>query len=276
MTRERVMRFGWCAPPQDAKRIAAAGYDFIEVPLAACGLENSSSARAAQEVLRQLAVPPEAFNYFFPNDMIVVGPTVDRDRIKTYLARAAELMAAVSASISVCGSGWARNAPAGWPLAAAEEQFIEALGWAADAVRGSGVTVVIEPLNRKESTLVNSVAEGVAVARKVARPEIRVLADFYHMDEESEPLTEVYVHRGDLAHVHLADTNRLNPGTGSYDYKQLFGLLKAADYSGRLSVEGWAERTDENLISSLAFLRKVWAETAGRRPDQHSHQETSS
>jgi sugar phosphate isomerase/epimerase len=260
------MKFGWCAPPADADRLARIGYDYIEVPLAGCGIEDETVRRSALEALRRLPLPAETFNYFFPNDMIVVGPVVDKIRVTTYLARAAELMAAVGARVAVCGSGWARNAPAGWPLDAAADQFVEALGWAADAVRGSGVTVVIEPLNRTESTLANGVAEAVAIARRVARPEIRVLADFYHMDEEAEPLDEAFRHRGDLAHVHLADTQRLNPGTGRYDYPRFFGLLKAAGYAGSLSVECWAERTDEALATSLAFLRRQWADTSPLAP----------
>jgi sugar phosphate isomerase/epimerase len=260
------MKFGWCAPPAEADRLARIGYDYIEVPLAGCGLEDEETRRTAREALKRLALPAETFNYFFPNDMIVVGPTVDAARVKTYLTHAGELMAAVGARVAVCGSGWARNAPPGWPLAAAADQFVEALHWAADAVRGSGVIVVIEPLNRTESTIANSVAEALAIARRVARPEIRVLADFYHMDEEAEPLEEVFYHRGDLAHVHLADTRRLNPGTGRYDYPRFFGLLKAAGYAGSLSVECWAERTDEVLATSLVFLRRQWAEASPVAP----------
>ena len=55
-------------------------------------------------------------------------------------------------------------------------------------LEGTRTTLAIEPLNRKESNIINSVAEGVRFARQVNRPEIRVLADFYHIDEEREPL----------------------------------------------------------------------------------------
>ena len=75
--------------------------------------------------------------------------------------------------------------------------------------------LVIEPLNRAESNIANSVAEGVRFAEAVSRPEVKVLADFYHMDEENEPLDELVVNAGWLAHVHLADTGRMSPGTGS-------------------------------------------------------------
>jgi hypothetical protein len=66
------------------------------------------------------------------------------------------------------------------------------------------VTLVIEPLNRTEFNLVNSVEEGVHFAAQINRKQIRVLADFYHMDEESEPLDTLLEHGLWLAHIHVA------------------------------------------------------------------------
>lgn len=252
------MKFGWCAPLAEADRIAAAGYDYIEVPLAGCGLEDPDTFRAAKAALACAPLPTLSFNYFFPNDMRVVGPDVDIARIKSYLARAGELLHAAGARIAVCGAGWARNLD-GWPRPATEDQFVTALDWAADAFAGTGTTVVIEPLNRTECALVNHVGDAARVARRVDRPEIRILADFYHMDEEREPLDEVVAHRALLRHIHLADTGRLNPGTGSYDYPRFFSLLKQAGYDGLMSVECKAERREPALSQSLAFLRSRWA-----------------
>jgi sugar phosphate isomerase/epimerase len=147
------------------------------------------------------------------------------------------LLTIARARVVVLGSGWTRNIPEGWTRAQAEDEFLSALEWCADALRGSGTTLAIEPLNRKESNLVNSVGDGARLARKLNRPEVRGLADFYHMDEENEPLDELREHCAWLAHIHLADTGRLNPGTGSYDYPSFFGHLKACGYQGLLSAE---------------------------------------
>lgn len=253
------MMFGWCAPLAEAPALAAAGYDFIEVALSGFRLETSSGFGEAVAAVRAAPIPILAFNTFFPKDMMVVGPEVDEARVKTYLARAADLMSEARARIAVLGSGWSRNAPTGWPAEQAHEQFHTALGWCADALADSGVTLVIEPLNRDESSMINSVAEGVECSAAVNRPEIRVLADFYHMHVENEPLGEVFTHREWLSHVHLADTGRLNPGSGTYDYPLFFGWLKVSGYRGLLSVECLAERTDANLAASLHFLKSEWA-----------------
>lgn len=252
------MKIGWCGALADAPLLKQAGLDFVEPPLALLGLESEETFAAARRALRQLPLPALAFNTLFPRDMQVVGPQVDEERVRHYLERAAELMSAAHARVVVFGSGWARNAPPGWDRKRAEAQFVQSLEWCADALAGSGVTLAIEPLNRKESDLVNSVDEGVRFAQSVGRPEVRVLADFYHMDEESEPLDTLEANIGWLCHIHLADTGRKNPGTGAYDYPTFFGHLRNNGYGGMISVECVERRHEAPMRQSLAFLKRFW------------------
>jgi sugar phosphate isomerase/epimerase len=242
------MKLGWCAPLCDAGLVKQAGFDYIELPLAA----QDFSAKV------ESPLPVGAFNYFFPKDMRIVGPEVDAARLDDYLARASALMASAGAKAAVMGSAWARNVPEGFERARAEEQILRALDRCADHLKGSGVTLAIEPLYRKESNIINSVAEGVSFARRVNRPEIRVLADFFHMDEENEPLETLREHRDWIVHIHLADTGRRNPGTGSYDYDRFFGLLKEIGYGGLMSAECTIDNPAVDMPHSHAFLRRYW------------------
>jgi sugar phosphate isomerase/epimerase len=252
------MKIGWCDDLASAPLLKGIGYDFIELPLAPMGPEDRATLAAAKRAVRGAPLPTSVFNVFFPKDMKVVGPEMDAGRVRGYLAGAAELLAEAEAKVAVLGSGWARNVPNGWERSRAEAQWLQALSWCADALAGSGTTLAIEPLNRKESNIVNSVAEGVRFARDVNRLEIRVLADFYHMNEEGEPLETVKEHASWLAHVHLADTGRRNPGTGSYDYDRFFGYLKETGYSGMISAECKVEHPEPDMRHSLRFLRRHW------------------
>ena len=87
------MKLGWCGPIENAAIIAKAGLDFIEVPLAPFGLEDRTSLAAAKKAIAASPLPTLAFNLFLPRDMRVVGADVDLDRVKSYLGRAAELLA---------------------------------------------------------------------------------------------------------------------------------------------------------------------------------------
>ena len=121
-----------------------------------------------------------------------------------------------------------------------------------------GVTLVIEPLNRGETNIINSVPDAVALARSVDHPNILALADIYHMEEESEPFDHVLDAKGFLAHVHVADTGRFAPGTGSYDTIGLFRRLKTIGYEGRISVEcSWRDFATE-APAACRFLRETW------------------
>jgi sugar phosphate isomerase/epimerase len=257
--RPEARLIGWCRPLADAPLMRDIGLDFIEVALAPLGLENAESFAKAKRQVTRSALPTLAFNNFLPQNLRVVGPEADIPRFKVYLARAAELLAHGGARIVVYGSGWARNVPDGYERARAEAEFTESLRRSADALAGTGTILVIEPLNRAESNIANSVAEGVRFAEAVSRPEVKVLADFYHMDEENEPLDELVVNAGWLAHVHLADTGRMSPGTGSYPYDRFFAKLREARYQGMISAECGVNELETDMRASLAFLRGFWS-----------------
>ncbi|MFE5318980.1 sugar phosphate isomerase/epimerase family protein [Paenibacillus sp. NPDC056579] len=250
--------FGWCMGIEQASEIKEHGFDYIECPLAPLLQLEPDAFKKALPLYWNSPIPVRAWNILFPGGLPLVGPAADEQRIRDYLARAVDTMASVGSTIVVFGSGKARTVPEGWEKSRAEEQLLNLLGWAADECKGTGLTLVIEPLNRKESNIINSVAEGVALARLVNRDPIRVLADFYHMDEEQEPLDTIGEHKDWLAHIHVADTGRRSPGTGSYPYEAFVKQLKQAGYSGGVSVEcSVAERTLE-LPASLSFLRRQW------------------
>lgn len=250
---------GWCRPLSDAAMMRDVGLDFVEVALAPLGLEDRASFAAAKRAEAGAALPTAAFNTFLPRDIRVVGPEADIPRFREYLSRAAEILAHGEAKVVVFGSGWARSIPEGWDGARGEEQMREALRLSADALAGTGTTLVIEPLNRSESNLINSVGEGRAFADAVDRPEIRFLADFYHMDEEDEPLDALVANAAGLTHVHLADTGRMSPGTGSYPYDLFFAKLREAGYRGMISAECGVTDLETDMRASLAFLRRYWS-----------------
>ncbi|WP_108995048.1 sugar phosphate isomerase/epimerase family protein, partial [Paenibacillus agaridevorans] len=200
--------FGWCRGIEEAALLRDAGFDYIECALTALKLEDERAFR--EELPRYLdsPLPASAFNLFFPSDLKVVGPDVDEPRIERYIGLAAEALNRIGARISVLGSGRSRRVPDGWERDRAEEQFLRLLERIAGAFAGTGVVLAVEPLNRRECNLINSVADASRFAELVNRPEIRALADFYHMEEEKEPFQTLIDHKMWLAHIHLADTGR--------------------------------------------------------------------
>lgn len=250
---------GWCGPLERATHMCQAGLDYIEAQLVPMKLEDDHAFEEAKARLRDLPLPALAMSYLFPHDFRLVGPEKNETRNRAYFDRVVAMLSLAQSRIVVLGSGWSRNIPAGWSQAQAEEEFLQALSWCADALEGVGTTLVIEPLNTKESNLVNSVADGVRLAQQLNRAEVRGLADFYHMDEEHEPLATLSEQGDWVRHIHLADTGRLNPGTGSYDYPLFIGHLKGSGYRGLLSAEcGFNGEPIAAMRHSLEFLKRAW------------------
>ncbi|SEM52484.1 sugar phosphate isomerase/epimerase [Paenibacillus sp. OV219] len=253
-----MVAFGWCKGIEDAKLLGEYGFDYIECGLQQLQLENEALFRETLPAYLNSPLPVRTFNLFFPGDMRIVGAELDPDRVRRYIHRGAEAMNRIGASIAVLGSGRSRHIPEGYERARAEDQMLNVLSWIAEEFAGTGVTLAIEPLNKKETNLMNSVAEAVSFAKQINHPSVQVLADFYHMDEENEPLETITLHKDWLAHIHIADTGRLSPGTGQYPYAAFAQQLKDAGYSGMISAECTVHKPEDELPASLAFMKQMF------------------
>ncbi|MEM7538533.1 MAG: sugar phosphate isomerase/epimerase family protein [Chloroflexota bacterium] len=255
------MRIGCCASIDDAAIVHEAGYDYIECRLTSLLGEEEDEAVFAPVLEQYLAspVPASAFNIFMPRAIKVTGTDVNRDKIQRYVQTALPRAKQVGGEMLVFGSGGSRNLVDGFPREQAMVQLTTFLQDVADVAEDVGITIAIEPLNLKESNIINSVSEGVELAERVDRPKtIRVLADFYHMDEDGEGLSNISKHKDWLAHIHVADTGRGSPGTGSYPYDVFKAEVDKAGYTGMISVEcRWQDFAAE-AGPSARFLRSVF------------------
>ena len=253
------MKIGCCCPIEQAEVAKAAGFDYLECPLVALRPEEDDAAFAPILAnYRAAALPVWAFNIFLPGDLKMVGPTVDKARIQRYVQSALTRAQLIGAQLIVFGSGTARLIPPDFPRAQAIDQLVTFLHVVADEAERTGITIAIEPLNRKESNVLNSVPEGVDLAQRVNRPSIRVLADFYHMDEEHEPLSHISQFKDWLAHIHVADSGRLAPGTGHYPYAAFAQELRQMNYTGMVSMECRWRDFGAEAGPAVQFLREVF------------------
>ena len=239
------------------------GYDFVEFSVGTvAGPISDDEYQKLKEVVHEAGLVPEAFNGFIPPSIRLVGPEVNEESIREYLERAIRRVGEMGGERIVFGSGGARRVPEDFSRERAEEQLVHFLNMAGDIAATHGIVLAIEPLNRRESNIINGVLEAVELATRVNRPEVKVLADFYHMEEEKERFSVLEAAKGLLAHVHVADTGRLYPGSGSYDYKGFFSKLRSIGYGERVSIECRLVDFEGETEKAIDFLRKVWDSTA--------------
>ncbi len=116
--------------------------------------------------------------------------------------------------------------------------LLEGLAELGAHAEAAGVLVLLEPLNRYEDHMVNTLAQAAELVAAAGSPAVRVLADTYHMNiEEDDPRAALHDVRGVLGAVHLSDSNRHQPGTGHVDFGALLATLHEDGFDGVLSVE---------------------------------------
>ena len=114
-------------------------------------------------------------------------------------------------------------------------------------------------LESRAEALLDRTAEAVYVARGVDSPFFGVLYDIYHSAVEGEDMAAELENAGDLiAYVQLADApGRGEPGSGSLDWAEQLGILRASGYDGPIGLEYYP--TQESA-ASVAVIRELAAE----------------
>jgi sugar phosphate isomerase/epimerase len=119
--------------------------------------------------------------------------------------------------------------------------LLEALVQLGEHAAREGVWLAVEPINRYEDYMINRLDQAVDLAAEVREAgfdSVRVCADLFHMNIEEDDLAATIRRAADwIAHVHVDDSNRLQPGTGHLDFSTVFAALHEIGYDGWLTLE---------------------------------------
>ena len=100
-----------------------------------------------------------------------------------------------------------------------------------------GIQMALEPLNRFETYFLNRADQAVVLAKAVG-PNCGVCLDAFHMNIEEEDFHESIRTAGDmLVDFHVADNNRMPPGMGQLNWKEIVATLKSTGYDGGMTLE---------------------------------------
>jgi sugar phosphate isomerase/epimerase len=148
--------------------------------------------------------------------------------------------------------------PKGQTHAQSMRYLVESLQECSAMASLQGVRFALEPLNRYETDLIQTVADGLALIKQVGADNIGLLLDTFHMNIE-EPLIEDSIRTcGDrIFHFHVADSNRWYPGAGHLDFKSILNILFATGYQGYVSGE-FMPKPDPDTAArqNIALLRR--------------------
>jgi sugar phosphate isomerase/epimerase len=116
----------------------------------------------------------------------------------------------------------------------------EALNTLGRHAHDRGVPLIYEPLNRYETNMCNTLADGVALLESIKTDNVRLLADLFHANiEEADIAAAIRAAGRHIGHVHFVDSNRRPAGCGHLDYGPIVAALREVGYDGYLSAEAF-------------------------------------
>lgn len=127
----------------------------------------------------------------------------------------------------------------------------------ADYAQPRQVRLILEPVSRNEVTFFHSTQDGLAMARRVNRPNFGVMLDTYHMHREDANLIDSLHEAGTLCwHMHFSDSNRCHPGSGEIRFEEVAKALNAIGYDGYagLEIKPWPT-PDLAASNAIDYLR---------------------
>ncbi|MDT8761015.1 TIM barrel protein [Sphingomonas psychrotolerans] len=121
-------------------------------------------------------------------------------------------------------------------------RIIDTMRRAAEIVEPHGLVMVMEPLNTivdHPGVFMQSIPQGFAVAKGVASPAVKVLADLYHAQIQAGNLINTLDSCWDeIAYIQFGDNpGRKEPGTGEINYQNVVRRLRAKKFAGVIGME---------------------------------------
>ena len=227
------MKFGVCVGTdiEKMKYIKALCYDYAE---GHCQ-EIARKDRAYLDEMKATGLPVVAANCFI--GLRVVGEEKNYAEIDAYLEKLFDNASYLGLRYLVFGSSGARRIPEGMSLEEGRAEIVEFLKYhVLPLAEKYNIVIAIEPLRPEECNAINTVADGVEVAKAVNSPYVKVLADVAHMFVQNESMDSLLEYKGFVVHAHTSnpdpdpaiDKKRIYPGKGDkFSQASFVNSLKA-------------------------------------------------
>ncbi len=253
---------GIAAPLDKAAALKAAGAEFLTGSVGDFLMPDKPEADFEKNLAKytDLPLPILACNGFIrPAHLKCVGPEANHDQILEWSDTSFRRLKKAGGKFIVFGSAGARKLPDGWPREKADEQFVSLLKAMGPLAEKHGVTVTIEQLRKEECNYINTISRGAELIRAAGHPNIRLLADLYHMASVGDTPEDLKAAMDVVVHMEIAEKEgRTVPGVSGDDFRPFFRVLRETKYQGAMSIEGkW---TDEQLAPAFKEIAKQASE----------------
>ncbi len=148
------------------------------------------------------------------------------------------------------------------PTEEGRRNSIDTLRRVAEPAQQAGITLNLEIVNRFETNLLNTAAQGLAFIEEIGAPNVLLHLDTFHMQiEEASPADAIRAADKKLGYFHIGESTRGFLGAGTIDFDAIFGALLDIGYDDYVTFESFSsEVVDKDLSITAAIWRNTWTD----------------
>jgi D-psicose/D-tagatose/L-ribulose 3-epimerase len=259
-----VNSFVWVSPctteavRELAPKVKAMGFDILEI---ACENPDLLDTQMIKSEFKANGLSPVICGIFGPDRNICSFDQKIRQNARqyiTWLINAADYIG----SPVICGPMYSavgkehledsESREREWILAVTEIRDL------ANYAAEKGIKLALEPLNRFETDMINTVSQGLAFIKDIGRDNVGFHLDTFHMHLEEKSSPQAIRLAGDkIFHFHACENDRGVPGTGQVHWQEIAPALKSTNYQGPVVIESFTSQVKE-----IARAVNIWREIA--------------
>lgn len=234
--------FGDCAIERIIERVSNLGYDGIEL----VGEPDIYDGKKIKKLVSDAGISICSICGMFPgpeeNDLRALAHPDKKQRHAaiSYIKRCIDLAVQTDARSVLVVPGLV-----GRPefFVSRENDFqliVDSISHVCEYAEKNKIFLTIEPINRYEVGIINSISEAIEMAKKINHPRVKIMGDTFHMQiEEADGIPNAIRRAGKnwLYHLHAADNTRQAPGKGTMNWREILRALYDIKYTGVMSLE---------------------------------------
>ena len=200
--------------------------------------------------LHWLLVSPQGLSITDPNPEVA-------HRTLSFVRHLCDLCAEMGGRYMVHGSPKQRQPVLGQTLTQALQMATQFFGQIAPWAQSRGLHYCIEPLSADQTSVINTLAQAIAIIEQVRHPALKTMLDTSSagLSETSDipHLIDTHLPTGHVAHVQLNDPNRRAPGQGEMRFGPILQALRRHRYAGAIAIEPFDYQPDGPACAAFAL-----------------------
>jgi D-psicose/D-tagatose/L-ribulose 3-epimerase len=227
------------------------GLQLIEIPLLA---PETIDVPHARDLLGDYKIAAAGSLCLPPDRLATQDPAAARDFVLAALEVAAALGCTFLGGVTYSALGYKSGTA---PTELEYASIVAALTPVARRAAELGMRLGLEPCNRYETHLLNTAAQTLGLLDRIGEPNTTAHLDTYHMNIEEKGIGHGLRVAGARApYIHISESDRGVPGTGTIDWEDVFIALAAIGFDGDLVIESFVTLPPE-IAAALCVWRPV-------------------